>query len=334
VAPELPALATRHYTTMVVPWNRDGELDEAALRRLVRYFAGHPRFRERGGIIANPDAGEIYYLTAAEKRRVLEITLEEAGGIFPVIAGVFDMTTAGCVREAQVAKACGASGIFLMPPIGTGDLLISWDPVRYPEYWLDQIEVIDAAVDMPIITHPVTARSPQWGIGIPGETAQLICERVPNVIGWKMTYNYEGMRRMWRMLRGLARPVSIMAASGHLFHEFLSHDLLDGSVSGSWNYALDPMMQHIERDEAGDHYGARRLWREGGLLALHEYIYSDYARLHLRYKLATWLHGIIPHYRMRPPLPRPKQAEIETIHRLMRNCGMDVIDAGHAAVGD
>ncbi|VCU71266.1 4-hydroxy-tetrahydrodipicolinate synthase [Pigmentiphaga humi] len=332
MALELSALATRHYTTMVVPWNRDGELDEAALRRLVRYFAAHPRFRERGGIIANPDAGEIYYLSSAEKRRVLEITLEEAGGVMPVIAGVFDMTTAGCVREARIAKECGADGVFLMPPIGTGDLLISWDPVRYPEYWLDQIEAVDAAVGMPIITHPVTARSPQWGIGIPGETAQLICERVPNVIGWKMTYNYEGMRRMWRMLRSLERPVAIMAASGHLFHEFLSHDLLDGSVSGSWNYALEPMMQHIDCHQAGDLDGARQIWREGGLLALHEYIYSDYARLHLRYKLATWLHGVIPHYRMRPPLPRPKQAEIDTILRLLKTCDMQTIDAAQAVV--
>jgi hypothetical protein len=61
-----------------------------------------------------------------------------------------------------------------------------------------------------------------------------------------MIYNYDGQRKMWKILRSLDRPVSIMAAGGGLFHEFLAHDVLDGTVSGSWNYGLEPMLQHIE----------------------------------------------------------------------------------------
>jgi len=312
-----PNLARRYYTATVLPFDESGKIDEAAYRELIRYFL-QERFREVGGIIANPEAGEIYYLTREEKRMVAEIAVEEAGGKMPVFGGVFDLTTAGCVECARDAKAAGVDGLFLLPPAGCIDLVTMWNAERYPEYWLDQIRAIDAAVNLPIITHPVGGSpTAQWGLGVPGETARLICREVPNVIGWKMIYNYDGQRKMWKILRGLERPVAILAAGGGLFHEFLAHDVLDGTASGSWNYALEPMLDHIDAWRANDVVKARRIWVEGGLRDLHEYIYSDYSRLHLRYKIAAWLRGLIPSCRTRPPMPAAKPEEIATLKRLL-----------------
>lgn len=217
-----------------------------------------------------------------------------------------------------------------MPPAGCMDLVTTWNAEKYPEYWLDQIRAIDSAANLPLIAHPVAAPSQQWGIGLPGETARLICQKTPNIIGWKMTYSYEGQRKMWRILRSLERPVSIMAAGGHLFHELLAHDVMDGTVSGSWNYGLEPMLDHIEAWRADDIRRARRIWVEGGLRDLHDYIYSDYSRLHLRYKIAAWLRGLIPSCRTRPPMPVAKPEEIDTIHRLLEAAQIPAI--GHAAV--
>jgi 4-hydroxy-tetrahydrodipicolinate synthase len=315
-------LAQRFYTAMVLPFRDDGAVDESAYRTLVRYFL-HPRFRSVGGLIANPEAGEVYYLTREEKRRVVEIAVEEAGGKMPVFAGVFDLTTDGCVTCAMDAKHAGADGLFLLPPAGCIDLVGMWNAEKYPEYWLDQIRSIDAAANLPIISHPVGgAPSPQWGLGIPGEAARLICRSVPNIIGWKMIYNYDGQRKMWKILRSLERPVSILAAGGGLFHEFLAHDVLDGTASGSWNCALEPMLDHIDAWRANDVVAARRIWNQGGLRDLHEYIYSDYSRLHLRYKIAAWLRGLIPSCRTRPPMPSPKPEEIETLSRLLAQAGI------------
>ena len=72
-------IAHRYYTATVLPFDEAGKIDEAAYRNLIRYFL-QPRFREVGGIIANPEAGEIYYLTREEKRRVVELAIEEVGG--------------------------------------------------------------------------------------------------------------------------------------------------------------------------------------------------------------------------------------------------------------
>jgi 4-hydroxy-tetrahydrodipicolinate synthase len=140
-----------------------------------------------------------------------------------------------------------------------------------------------------------------------------------------MIYNYDGQRKMWRILRSLNRHVSILAAGGGLFHEFLAHGVLDGTVSGSWNYALEPMLEHIEAWRANDIDKARQIWGPGGLWSLHEYIYSDYSRLHLRYKIAAWLRGLIPSCRTRPPMPVPKPEEIITLTRLLENAQIPVV---------
>ena len=315
-------LARRYYTAVVAPFDDAGRVDEEAYRRLMRYFL-QERFRRVGGIIANPEAGEIYYLTREEKRRVVKIAVEEAGGKMPVFAGVFDLTTEGCVECARDAKAAGVDGLFLMPPAGSIDLVTMWNAAQYPEYWLDQIRAIDAAVNLPIIAHPAGGSpTAQWGLGVPGETARMICREVPNVIGWKMIYNYDGQRKMWKILRSLERPLAILAAGGGLFHEFLAHDVLDGTASGSWNYALEPMLDHIDAWRANDVVKARRIWVEGGLRDLHEFIYSDYSRLHLRYKIAAWLRGLIPNCKMRPPMPVAKAEEIETLRRLLKGAGL------------
>ena len=309
-------LAHRHYAALVLPFDTNGKVDETAYREMIRYFL-RERFRAVGGIVANPEAGEVYYLTREEKRRVAEIAVDEAGGKMPVFGGVFDLTTEGSVACALDAKQAGVDGLFLLPPAGCIDLVTMWNAEKYPEYWLDQILAIDRAAGLPIITHPVAAPTPQWGLGVPGEAARVICQAVPNIIGWKMIYNYDGQRKMWKILRSLDRHVSIMAAGGGLFHEFLAHDVLDGTVSGSWNYGLEPMLDHIEAWRTNDIVSARRLWVQGGLRDLHEYIYSDYSRLHLRYKIAAWLRGLIPSCRTRPPMPQPKPEEIATITRLL-----------------
>lgn len=319
----MQALGSRYYTAAVVPYNKDGSIDETALREEFRYFA-QDRFVPVGGVIANPEAGEIYYLSSAEKRRVIEIATEEINGKLPLFAGVFDMTTKGLVEEAKIAKSLGVDGLFLMPPVGSIDLVTKWDSERYPEYWLDQLKAVDQAVDLPIIAHPVAGVSAQWGIGVAGPSAKLICEQIANIVGWKMIYSYEGMRAMWKIIRSLDRPVSIMAAGGRYFHEYLAHDVLDGTASGSWNYALESMLDHIEAVKSGDMAKAREIWN-GGLSDLHDYIYQDYSRLHLRYKIATWLRGIIPNPLPREPMPKPKPEEIGTIYRLLKGAGLSVI---------
>jgi dihydrodipicolinate synthase/N-acetylneuraminate lyase len=60
-------------------------------------------------------------------------------------------------------------------------------------------------------------------------------------------------------------------------------------------------------------------------MPIHEYIYSDHSRLHIRYKLATWIRGLIPHPFMRPPMPAPRRGEAETIFQIIMKTDLSQI---------
>jgi 4-hydroxy-tetrahydrodipicolinate synthase len=317
-------LARCLHIAMVNPYAKGSyQLDETAFRELIRYFLKN-RGDSQIGLVINPEAGEIFYMTRAEKRRTVEIALEEVNGAVPVIAGVMDVTTAGTLDVARDVKSLGVDGIFVMPPIGAIDITTSWNPSRYPEVWLDQIKAIDAVVDLPIITHPVGAPSIAYGIGIPEDTTIAICKAVPNIIGWKMTYNWDGLKRVGRALKRLDPPVAVLLAPAGYIHEALACGLFDGTVTGSFNYAYEPMLRHIEAYRKGDIQEANRIW-DNGLSALQEWMYSDYSRLHVRYKIAAWLCGLVPHPFMRPPMPQPQQSEISALVVLMRGAGVNLI---------
>jgi len=317
-------LSHRLYAAMVLPLKENLEIDEAGLRRLVRYFVNH-RFAAVGGLIANPEAGEIFYLSRAEKRRVLEIVMEEAAGKLPILGTTFAWTTAEVIDTAKDAKALGVNGIFVIPPAGSMDVSIAWDAVRYPEVWLDQIKAQDRAVDLPIFVHPAVNTSPKYGMGLPLEPTLQYCREVPNIVGWKMIYSYNGHRLISRALRTHARDVALLCSSGQFFQEYLAAGNLDGTISGSWNYALEAMLEHIEAWQRGDLAETRRIWN-GGMAELHEYIYSEPCRLHVRYKVAAWLRGLIDRPLMRPPMPSPRTEEIDTIRSLLEQTGIAVIE--------
>ena len=116
----------RRYVAVLLPFDKSFKIDEQAYRRYVRYFADDPRFAGEGGLCINPEAGEIFYLSREEKRRVLEIAMEEAHGKLPIIAGTWALTTEETVETAKDCKALGVDGIFVTPPRrGAGrDLLL------------------------------------------------------------------------------------------------------------------------------------------------------------------------------------------------------------------
>lgn len=313
------------YVAALLPYNRDMKVDEQAYRRFLRHFLDNDKFvRMGGGICVNPEAGEIFYLTREEKRRVLEIAMEEINGKVPVIAGTWAITTEETVETAKDCKALGVDGIFVTPPGGAQDVTSCWDADGYPEIWLDQIIAQDRAVDLPIVTHPVGGAKPPFYPGLPLEATLRICREVKNIVGWKMTYTYEGFNLIAKGLRGLDRHVAVMAALASRFHEYKATGMFDGTLSGFWNFALNPMLDHLEAWDQNDVVKARNIW-DGGLSQLHSYV-ADMGRLHIRYKTATWLCGLIPHPFMRAPMPMPQQKEIDTLYQLLKNLGVPVID--------
>src|ERR1700733_2014377 len=99
-------------TALVTPFRKDGSLDEVALRSLVK------RQIEEGINFLVPcgTSGESPTLTRKEHLRVVEITLEEARGRVPVLAGAGGYNTAEVIELAKELKAMGADGLLSVTP--------------------------------------------------------------------------------------------------------------------------------------------------------------------------------------------------------------------------
>src|SRR6476659_1549414 len=104
--PHAKGIGDNLYVAVLLPFDRSMKIDEQAYRSFLRYFLKNEKFvRMGGGLCINPEAGEIFYLTRQEKRRVLEIAMEEAHGKVPIIAGTWAITTDETVETARDCKA-------------------------------------------------------------------------------------------------------------------------------------------------------------------------------------------------------------------------------------
>jgi len=314
----------RLYSTVVTPFMEDYQVDEPALRKLLQYFM-QPKFLDAGGgIIVNPACGEIFYLSREEKKRNVEIAAEECSGKALVFAGVLGLRAEEFVEVAKDARDAGADGLFLFPPMGDSTVERSWRPDRDPEIWIDVARAVVEEVDLPIIAHPTGPPTPAYGVGLPLEATLRICKEIPNIVGWKMTYNFLGGVVIARGLRGLNRHVAILCAPADLYHANLASGYFDGTATGALNYSMETMVDHIEAWRRKDIDEALRIWKSG-LEDLQHYVFSDYSRFHVKYKEATWLRGLIPRPLARPPMPKPKKEELITLRKLLAKAGLSVI---------
>jgi 4-hydroxy-tetrahydrodipicolinate synthase len=96
---------------LVTPFTKEGALDEAALRKLVR------RQVAAGIDVLVPcgTTGESATLTPEETERVVAITLEESGGK-PVLAGAGSNDTRTAIEKSKAAASLGAQGILSVGP--------------------------------------------------------------------------------------------------------------------------------------------------------------------------------------------------------------------------
>src|SRR6266478_5203914 len=99
-------------TAIVTPLRKDFSVDEENLRRLVRrQINGGVHF-----LVPCGTTGENPTLSLAEHLRVVEITLEEAKGKVPVLAGAGGYNTAEVISLAKELKSMGADGLLSVTP--------------------------------------------------------------------------------------------------------------------------------------------------------------------------------------------------------------------------
>src|SRR6188474_3422228 len=105
------------FTALVTPFTRDGELDEAAFRRLVRWqiLAGID------GLVPSGTTGESPTLSTDERERLIAATVEVAAerpsrDRIRVVAGTGTNDTAATIRATRRAAELGADAALVVAP--------------------------------------------------------------------------------------------------------------------------------------------------------------------------------------------------------------------------
>lgn len=155
-------------TALVTPFRRDLSLDEGALRRLIR------RQIEAGINFLVPcgTTGESPTLTHEEHLRVVAITLEEARGKVPVLAGAGGYNTQHVIETARETERMGADGILSVTPYYN-------KPTQEGLY--QHFKAIASAISLPIILYNVP---PRTNVNIDPGTLRRLAE-IENIIGVK-----------------------------------------------------------------------------------------------------------------------------------------------------
>jgi 4-hydroxy-tetrahydrodipicolinate synthase len=314
------------FVPTVLPFADGGyDIDEPALRRYLERLSAD-EFCARGvGVVINSEAGELVYLSREEARRTVEIAVEVCAGRVPIVAGVAALRPETMIEIAQDAKEVGADALMLLPPMGAVDVSVGWNTARYPEVWTDVAVAVDAAVDMPLVMHPVTNITPEFGPGFPVGGVMKMVEEIENVAAWKMTYSWQGWRTVAAALRQFRRHIALLGSGARYFHEAIASGIFDGALSAAFNYSLEAHLAHIAAFQAESLEGALAIW-DSGLRQLQEFVFAEPSRLHVRTKIGAWIAGNVGHPLMRPPMPKPFPNECEQIRTLMIAAGCAVID--------
>jgi 4-hydroxy-tetrahydrodipicolinate synthase len=221
---------------LVTPFTSTGELDEAALRRLVT------RQVEGGVDVLVPcgTTGESATMTEAEQERVIALTIEEAQGK-PVLAGAGSNDTRRAVEKSKAAARLGATGVLSVGPYYNKPM---------PEGFYRHFAAIADASPVPVVVYNVPGRT---GSNIDAPTLLRLAAH-DNVVAVKEASGNIG--QVMDVLRD--RPAGFLVLSGDdavtLPYMALG---AEGVISVVANQAPRPMADLVAACGRGDHAAAR-----------------------------------------------------------------------------
>lgn len=159
------------YAAMVTPLNSKLKIDENGLRYEVNLLIGN----HVHGLVVLGTVGEFPYITVQEKKRIIDIVVEQNNGRIPVIVCTSSMGTDEAVLLSKYAQNSGADGLMITLPLYYS---LSDDDI------FDHYSTISKAVNLPIILYDFPALT---HLDMSLELIQRLSSSLDNVIGIKVT---------------------------------------------------------------------------------------------------------------------------------------------------
>jgi 4-hydroxy-tetrahydrodipicolinate synthase len=287
----------------VLPMTADARIDEAALRRYMQHVAAAaPK-----AVAINADTGEGPHLWPDERRRVLEIVVDEIGDRIPVVAGLGAQFTEQAVKLAREYRDVGASA-FLVFPISAyqGQPLDPEVPLRYHA-------AIGDATGLPLVLFNL--QPALGGVLYTPETLYRLC-RVTQVAAIKEASFDAKLFVEAREAVKAARPdcVFLTGNDNFIYESFVLG--AEGALIGFGAVATRRQVEMIELALEGNHAEGSAIMET--LTPLANAIFAAPVRNYrARTKEALVMQGILERATVREPLLPVSDAERERVREAM-----------------
>jgi 4-hydroxy-tetrahydrodipicolinate synthase len=278
-------------TALVTPFRRDETLDEPALRNLIR------RQIEAGINFLVPcgTTGESPTLEHDEHLRVVKVTVEEARGKIPVLAGAGGYNTKHVIALAKELEGMGVDGILSVTPYYN-------KPTQEGLY--QHYKAIAESISLPIIVYSVQGRT---GVNVEPATLVRLAE-VENIVGVKEASGNVG--QMAKIVSTVPRAFTVLSGDDALTLPLIGLGGR-GIISVVSNQIPAEMTKLAQAALSGDFESARAMQARYQELMDVNFIESN--PIPVKYGMAVM--GLLePVWRlpMTPPLPASKQ-KIEAV---------------------
>lgn len=134
------------YSVLPTAFQPNGDLDESSLRRVIDLFIS----AGVNGVTALGVTGEVARLDDIERRRVLEVVVDQVKGRIGVVAGTTSEGTRTCIAHSRHAREAGATAVMVSPP--RMPKLNSEAVVRHYKALADAVDIEIVVQDYPPIS--------------------------------------------------------------------------------------------------------------------------------------------------------------------------------------
>ena len=292
-------------TALITPFTKTGAVDEAAVRRLAR------RQVDAGIHFLVPcgTTGETPTLTGDERRRIVEICVEEARGRALVLAGAGGYDTREIIHAAAEMQKAGASGLLSVTPYYNRPT---------PEGLYAHYKAIADSTPLPIVVYNVPGRT---GCNVDPATL-LKLSSIPTIVGVKEASG--NVTQMAEICRNM--PADFLVLSGD---DALTLPLMAiggrGIISVASNEVPAEMVQMVEAAERGD-FKAARHWHDK-LLPIMQVNFVESSPGPVKFAMAAM--GLCEEV-FRLPMVSPRQSSKDKVLAVLKDMGMPVVGGVHA----
>jgi 4-hydroxy-tetrahydrodipicolinate synthase len=288
---------TGSIVALVTPMHEDGSVDYPTLRKLIDWHIAEGT--DCVGVVGT--TGESPTVSVEEHCEIIRVSVEQAKGRVPIMAGCGANSTAEAIELTRFAKQVGADCHLQVVPYYN-------KPTQEGQY--QHFKAIAEAVDLPMVLYNVPGRS----VADMAHDTVLRLAQVPGIVGIKeATGNIE--RAQW-LIRDVPKDFAIYSGDDPTAVALMLCGG-QGNVSVTANIAPRLMHELCVAAMAGDVKRAMTIQRQ--LMPVHKHLFVEANPIPLKWAMTRM--GLCGGT-MRLPMTRLSQANESVVENAIRSAGL------------